>query len=290
MDNIFEIIQEKMKEFLINSTITCIDGMYDGLNTKISEIGGEVAKTPKLWNSEVFNMIQGMSENVLVPIAGSILTIILIYELIYIINEHNNMRDFDGFIIFKWIIKSVIGIYLVTNTFDIVNGIYDVSYFIVQKSTQYLDIQTSGIELYDTLENIRSTLESYPIFPIIGISIQILLGKFVINIMAIVIDVILVSRMIEIYIYMSIAPIPFATFMNKETKSIGENYLKGIIALGLQGFFIMICVAIYAGLVNAMQIADGINSWLAKVLLYSIVLIFTMLKTSAISKSIFNAH
>ena len=184
MDNIFEIIQEKMKEFLINSTMTCIDGMYDRLNTKISEIGGEVAKTPKLWNSEVFNMIKGMSESVIVPIAGSILTLILIYELIYIINEHNNMRDFDSFIIFKWIIKSVIGIFLVTNTFDIVNGIYDVSYFIVQKSTQYLDIQTSGIELYDTLENIRSTLESYPIFPIIGIAIQIFLGRFVINIMA----------------------------------------------------------------------------------------------------------
>lgn len=290
MDNIFEIIQEKMKESLINFIIRCIDGMYDGLNTKVSEIGGEVAKTPKLWNSEVFNMIKGMSESVIVPIAGSILTIILIYELIYIINEHNNMRDFDSFIIFKWIIKSIIGIYLVTNVFDIINGIYDVSYFVVQKSTKYLNTQTSGFELYDTLENIRISIEEYDINQVVLLSIQILLSYFIINIMAIVVDIILVSRMIEIYIYMSIAPIPFATFMNKETKSIGENYLKGIIALGLQGFFIMICVAIYTGLVNAMQIADGINTWLAKVLLYSIVLIFTMLKTSAISKSIFNAH
>ena len=280
MGFIIEKIEEAIKELLIGWIESNMTNMFTDVNDKVGTIAAEVGKTPSSWDSSIYQMIRGLSENVIVPIAGIIITFVLCYELISMITEKNNLHDMDTWMFFKWFFKAAVAIYLVTNTFDIVMAVFDIGQNVV----------TTNIDIESTLEQMRASMETMGIGELLGLSIETLLISLCLKIMSILITVILYGRMIEIYCTVSIAPIPIATMSNREWGSIGTNYLKGLFALAFQGFLIMVCVAIYAVLINNMIIAANIHSALFSVAAYTVILCFSLFKTGSLAKSLFNAH
>lgn len=289
MLNILDIITDWIKGILRDCIMGNLDGMFDQINSEVGEVAANVGTTPAAWNAGVFSMIRGLSDNVVVPIAGIIITFVLCYELISMLMEKNNFHDFETYAIYKWILKAFIAVYLVTHTFDITMAIFEVTQNMVQQSAGIITGATS-IDFAAVIGDISPQLEAMGIGELFGLLVETMLLKITMPILSFCVMIVLVGRMIEIYIYCSVGAIPFATMTNREWGQMGNNYLRGLVALGLQGFFIMICVAIYAVLVG--QITSGTNIHLAiwQCAGYTVLLCFSLFKTGAISKSILNAH
>ena len=289
---IFDAIQEWFQELLIDGIISNLTGMFDTLNTKVGEIAGEVGMTPSAWNSGIFNMVRNLSETVIVPIAGIVLTFVMCYELIQLIVEKNNLHDFDTWIFFKWIFKTFCAVLIVTNTWNIVMAVFDVAQNVVSQSAGII-ISDAGIDISGVtadLSSMQAGLDAMEIPELLLLVMETSLVSLCMKIMSVLITVILYGRMIEIYLYCSVSPIPFATMTNREWGQIGNNYLKALFALGFQGFLIMICVGIYAVLVGSMIVADNLHSAIFSLAAYTVILCFSLFKTGALAKSIFNAH
>ena len=289
MGSILEKIEEAIKDLLIGWIESNLTNMFTDVNDKVGIIASEVGKTPSTWNGSIYSMIRGLSESVIVPIAGIIITFVLCYELISMITEKNNMHEMDTWMFFKWFFKAAVAIYLVTNTFDIVMAVFDIGQSVVSSAGGFIHGSTS-IDIDATLASMQASMDAMSIGELLGLSIETLLISLCLKIMSILITVILYGRMIEIYCTVSVAPIPIATMSNREWGSIGTNYLKGLFALAFQGFLIMICVGIYAVLINNMIIAANIHSALLSVAAYTVILCFSLFKTGSLAKSIFNAH
>jgi len=286
---ILEKIEEAIKDLLMGWIESNLTNMFTDVNDKVGTIATEVGKTPASWDANIYQMIRGLSENVIVPIAGIIITFVLCYELIAMITEKNNLHDTDTWMFFKWFFKAAVAIYLVTNTFDIVMAVFDIGQNVVAGAAGVINGSTS-IDIDATLAEMRTSMEAMGIGELLALSIETLLISLCLKIMSILITVILYGRMIEIYCTVSIAPIPVATMSNREWGSIGNNYLKALFALAFQGFLIMICVGIYAVLINNMIIAANIHSALFSVAAYTVILCFSLFKTGSLAKSLFNAH
>ena len=289
MGSILGNIEEFIKDLLIDWIKANLTNLFADVNDKVGTIAAEVGRTPSAWNGSVFNMVRGLSENVMVPIAGIIITLVLCYELITMITEKNNMHDMDTWMLFKWFFKAVVAIYLVTNTFDIVMAVFDIGQSIVADAAGFVGGNTN-IDIQASLDAMVLNLETLGIGELLGLAIETMIMTLALKIMSILITVILYGRMVEIYCTISVAPIPFATMTNREWGTIGTNYLKGLFALAFQGFLIMVCVGIYAVLVNGMTVAADIHSALVTTAGYTLLLCFTLLKTSSLSRSIFNSH
>ena len=289
MGSIFDKITEAIKTFLIEAIESNLTNMFADVNDKVGTIAAEVGQTPSTWNSGIFTLIRGLSESVIVPIAGIIITFVLCYELITMITEKNNMHEMDTWMFFKWFFKAFVAIYLVTNTFSIVMAIFDIGQSVVNGAAGVISGSTN-IDIPSTLDTMRVSMEAMGIGELLGLTIETLVISLCMKIMSILITVILYGRMIEIYCTVSVAPIPVATMTNHEWGSIGNNYLKGLLALAFQGFLIMVCVGIYAVLINNMIIATNIHSALFSVAAYTVILCFSLFKTGSLSKAIFNAH
>jgi hypothetical protein len=289
LGSILEKIEQAIKDLLIGWIESNLTNMFTDVNDKVGIIASEVGKTPSTWNGSIYTMIRGLSESVIVPIAGIIITFVLCYELISMITEKNNMHEMDTWMFFKWFFKAAVAIYLVTNTFDIVMAVFDIGQNVITGAGGYISGSTS-IDIDATLASMQASMEAMSIGELLGLSIETLLISLCLKIMSILITVILYGRMIEIYCTVSVAPIPIATMSNHEWGSIGTNYLKGLFALAFQGFLIMICVGIYAVLINNMIIAANIHSALFSVAAYTVILCFSLFKTGTLAKSIFNAH
>ena len=289
MGFILEKIEEAIKDLLMGWIESNLTNMFTDVNDKVGTIATEVGKTPASWDANIYQMIRGLSENVIVPIAGIIITFVLCYELIAMITEKNNLHDTDTWMFFKWFFKAAVAIYLVTNTFDIVMAVFDIGQNVVAGAAGVINGSTS-IDIDATLAEMRTSMEAMGIGELLALSIETLLISLCLKIMSILITVILYGRMIEIYCTVSIAPIPVATMSNREWGSIGNNYLKALFALAFQGFLIMICVGIYAVLINNMSIAANIHSALFSVAAYTVILCFSLFKTGSLAKSLFNAH
>ena len=288
-DNIFAAIEKWMRELLSGMVESNLSTMFTAVNQQTSEIAAQVGQTPQGWNSSIFSMIRNISDSVVIPIAGIIITLILCYELISMLTERNNLHDVDTWMFFKWFFKAAVAIYLVTHTFDIVMAVFDIGQNVVSGAAGVIHGNTS-IDIDATIAQMRTGMENMGVGELLGLSIETLLISLCLKIMAILITVILYGRMIEIYCTVSIAPIPIATMSNREWGSIGTNYLKGLFALAFQGFLIMVCVGIYAVLINGMIIADNIHSALFSVAAYTVILCFSLFKTGSLAKSIFHAH
>lgn len=290
MGSIIDKITEFIKEMLQGWVLTNLETMFTDVNEKVGTIAGEVSKTPSTWNSSIFNMIQSLSDNVIVPIAGMIISFVLVYELITMVIDKNNMHDFDTSLFFRFLLKACIAVSLLSQTFDIVMAVFDVGSHVVTQAagaisgSTSLDVQSTLITMFN------SQLENMGIGELIGLGMETMIVSLGMKIMSVLITVILYGRMIEIYLYVSVAPIPAATVTNREWGSVGTNYLKGLIALAFQGFFIMVCVAIYAVLVASVAVADNLHTALWSVAAYTVILCFSLFKTGSLSKSIFNAH
>ena len=289
MGGILDKISDAIKEFLMGLIESNLTNMFTDVNDKVGTIATEVGKTPSSWNGSIYTMVKGLSDNVIVPIAGIIITFVLCYELISMVTEKNNMQEMDTWMFFKWFFKAAVAIYLLTNTFNIVMAVFDIGQHVVGGAAGVIGGSTS-IDIASTLDTMRTGMEAMEIGELLGLAIETLLVSLCLKIMSILITVILYGRMIEIYLTVSVAPIPFATMTNREWGNIGTNYFRGLFALAFQGFLIMVCVGIYAVLINNMIIADDIHSALFSVAAYTVILCFSLFKTGSLSKSIFNAH
>lgn len=282
-------ITEAIKDILIGFIKSGLLNLFTSLNDRIGTISGEVGLNPQQWNAGVFNMIQNLSETVIVPIAGMIITFVLCYELITMITEKNNMHELETFMIFKWIFKAYVAIYLVTNTFNFTMAVFDLAQNVVASAGGVIAGNTA-IDAASTMQEIVDKLDTMEIGELFMLSAEILILSLAVKLMSVAITVILYGRMIEIYLYTSVAPIPFATMTNREWGNIGNNYIKGLFALGFQGFFMMVCVGIYSALIANMSVSGDVHTSLFSIAAYTVVLAFTLFKTGSISKSIFNAH
>lgn len=289
MNTIIERITEAIKDILIGFIHSGMETMFVEVNDKVGTIAGQVGQTPQGWNSSIFSLIQNLSQTVMIPIAGMIITFILCYELITMVTQKNNFHEFETFNLFIWVFKAYIAIYLVTNTFNITMAVFDVGQHVVSSAAGVISNNTA-IDVTQAMGDMLNTLEDMEVGELFLVTLETMLLVLTMKIMSVIITVILYGRMIEIYLTCSVAPIPFATMTNKEWGNIGTNYLKGLFALAFQGFFMMVCVGIYAVLVQTLTITDNIHGAMFSVAAYTVVLAFSLFKTGSLSKSIFNAH
>lgn len=288
-DGIFDEIETWMRELLTGIINSNLDRMFTDVNEKTGQIASQVGQTPQGWNGSIFSMIQNLSTSVIVPIAGMIITFVLCYELITMLTERNNMHDIDTFMFFKFFMKAWIAIYLVTNTFTITMAVFDVGQHVVNAASGVISGSTA-IDVASVVTDVDATLEAMEIGEMVVLALETLIVSFCMKIMSVIITVIMYGRMIEIYLYTSVAPIPFATMTNREWGQIGTNYFRGLFALAFQAFLMMVCVAIYAVLISTLTASDNLSSALFGVMGYTVILCFSLFKTGSLSKSIFNAH
>lgn len=287
MDGLFSWITDWIKQGLIDAITQQYTGIFESINTQVADVAAQVGQTPQGWNGGVFNMIRSLSDTVVVPIAGMILTFVLVYELIQMILEKNNMHDFDTFNIFKWIFKTFVAAYLLTNCFTIVMAVFDIAQNVVSGSA---GIVSGSMDVNAALADLQTQLEAMGMWELIGLWLESNIINLCMWVLSIVIFVIVYGRMIEIYLTVSIAPIPFSTLANREWGAMGTNYIRVLFALGFQGFLILVCVAIYAVLVQAIPASGDIHGSIWGTAGYTVLLAFALFKTGTLSKSIFNAH
>ena len=287
MFGIFDKITEFFKELLIGGIQANLESMFLDINNQVASVASDVGQTPMGWNGEVFNFIKAINNNVIIPIAGLIITAVLCIELINMVMQKNNMHDSDTFEFFKYIIKMWVAVYLVTHAFDFSMAVFDVAQSLVNQAAGV--INTSAVVSMDQVTEMVALLEDKGIGELIMILLETSLVKISIQAISLIITVVVYGRMFEIYIYSSVSAIPFATMGNKEWGQIGNNYIKGLFALGLQGLFLIICLGVYAVLVKTISITD-IHTSIFMVLAYALLLGLTMLKTGTLAKSILNAH
>lgn len=288
MESILEKITTWLKEMIIGGIMGNLSGMFDAVNQQVGSIAADVGTTPANFSPGVFSMIRNISESVILPIAGLILTFIACYELIQMLIEHNNLANFETWTFFKWIFKTFVAVTLISNTFNITMAVFDVAQHVITRSGGIISTNTA---VNDTMLNaMQTSLEAMDLGPLLGVFLQTLIVNITMQALSIVIFVIVYGRMVEIYLTVSLAPIPFATFGNHEQSHTGQNYLRSLFALGLQGFLIMICVGIYAVLVQTIAVTDDIVSTIWGIAGYTVLLCFTLFKTGSLAKAILGAH
>jgi len=288
VDSILQSIEDWFRGLLVSGIMDNLTNTFDSVNNQVGQIAAEVGQTPANFSPAIFNMIRTLSENVIMPIAGLILTFIACYELIQLVIGHNNLANFETWIFWKWIFKTFVAVTLITNTMNITMAVFDVAQHVVSQAGGLIGSSTAVDA--STLASMQSTLEAMDIGPLLSIYLQSLIVQFLMYILSTLIFVIVYARMIEIYLMVSLAPIPFSTFGNREQSMIGQNYLRSLFALGFQGFLIMVCVGIYAVLIQSIAFSSDIIGSLWGVMGYTILLAFTLFKTGAVAKSILHAH
>ncbi len=288
MDTVLQQVEEWLKNMMIPVLMNALTGLFDSLNSEVGSIASDLGTTPSAFSPSVFSMIRTISETVIMPVAGIILTFVAVYELIQLIMSYNNLANFESWFIFKWVLKTFVAVELITHTFDITMAVFDVAQYVITSAGGII-AGTTAVDA-STLASLQGSLESMSIWALIALYGQIFIIQFVTMLLSKLIFVLIYCRMIEIYMYVSLAPIPFATFGNKEQGQIGQNYLRSLFALGFQGFLIMICVGIYAVLISTVTFSSDIVGSIWGVLGYTLLLAFSIFKSGAIAKSVLQAH
>ena len=288
MQSILEQITDWLKSMIISGIMGNLSGMFDSVSQQVGQIAGDVGTTPANFSPAVFSMIRNISESVILPIAGMVLTFIACYELIQMLIEHNNLANFETWTFFKWVFKTFLAVTLISNTFNITMAVFDVAQQVISRSGGLISGSTSVSDA--TLTAMQATLEGMDLGPLLGLYLQTFVVQVTMLALSAIIFVIVYGRMVEIYLMVSLAPIPFATFGNHEQSHTGQNYLRSLFALGFQGFLIMICVGIYAVLIQNLSFSDNIISSIWGVMGYTVLLAFTLFKTGSLAKSVFAAH
>lgn len=288
MESLFQHITDWLKQLLVAGILDNLSGVFDAVNQQVGEIAGQVGTTPEDFSPGVFSLVRSISETVILPIAGMILTFIACYELIQMVMDHNNLSQFETFTFFKWVFKTFVAVMLITHTFDIVMAVFDVSQHVVRASAGIIAADTAVDDL--AMAQLEAQLMELDLGPLLGIYAQSFVIQFTMMALSICIFVIVFGRMVEIYLVTSLAPIPMATFGSREQSQIGQNYLRSLVALGLQGFLILVCVGIYAVMIQEISYSDDVMASIWGVMGYTVLLCFTLLKTGALAKSVLHAH
>jgi len=289
MQGLLDKIEQAIREFFIGLIESNLTTMFVDVNEKTATIAEQIGQTPQGWNGNIFSMIRSLSETVIIPIAGMIITFVLCYELITMITEKNNLHDGDSFSFFKYFLKMWMAVFLVTRTFDITMAIFDVAQHVVNAASALIR-GSAYIDISIVLAGMLAGLQDKGIPELAALSMETLLVGNALKLLSVLITVILYGRMIEIFLTCSVAPIPFATLANREWGQMGNNYLRNLAALGFQGFFMMVCVAIYTVLVQSIILSENIHASIFQIAAYTLLLCFSLFKTGSLSKSIFNAH
>ena len=289
MNFIWDKITEWLKGLLVGGIVSNLSGLFDSINARVADVASTVGKTPQAWNGSIFSMIKSLSENVVVPIAGIILTFVMCLELIQLLIDRNNMHDFETFIFFKWIFKTFAAVLIVTNTWNIVMGVFDVAQHVVSQAAGVI-IGETALDVSTLIGDMEARLMEMDIGPLFGLWFQSSLMGIIAWVLSICIFIIVYGRMIEIYMVTSVAPIPMATMVNREWGQTGQNYLRSLFALAFQGFLIIVCVAIYAVLVQNIAAEPDMTAAIWTCMGYTVLLCFTLFKTGSLAKSLFNAH
>ena len=290
MGMVIDAIGEWLKEILVSGIIGNLSGLFDSVNGQVADISAQVGATPQAWNAAIYNMIRSLSENVIIPIAGVILAFVMTLELIQMVSDKNNMHgDVDTWMFFKWIFKTACAVLIVTNIWNIVMGVFDVGQSVVNSAAGVISSDAS-IDISSVVVDLEQRLMEMDIGPLIGLWFQSLFVGICTWALTICIFIITYGRMIEIYLVTSIAPIPMATMVNKDGGNMGQNYLRSLFALAFQAFLIIVCVAIYAALVENIAIDTDVSKAIWTCMGYTVLLCFTLFKTGSMAKSIFSAH
>jgi hypothetical protein len=290
MDKVLDSLVEWLKEILVGGIVNNLSGMFDSVNSQVGEIAGQVGATPRAWNGAIYNMIRTLSDNVILPIAGVILAFVMTMELIQMISDKNNMHgDVDTWMFFKWIFKTACAVLIVTNTWNIVMGVFDVGQSVVNSAAGVISGDAS-VDITTVVVDLEERLMEMDLGPLFGLWFQSLFVGICTWALTICIFIITFGRMIEIYLVTSVAPIPMATMVSRESGNIGQNYLRSLFALAFQGFLIIVCVAIYAALVQNIAVGSDISYAIWTCMGYTVLLCFTLFKTGSMAKSIFSAH
>ena len=289
MDSLLDAITEWLKDLLIGGITSNLSGMFDSVNGQVAGISVQIGQTPQGWNATIFSMIQILSESVIVPIAGLILAFVMTLELIQLLVEKNNLHDVDTWMFFKWIFKTAAAILIVTNTWNIVMGVFDAAQSVVARASGVITADTS-IDISSVIPDMETRLAEMELGPLLGLWMQSAFVGITMWALTICIFIVIYGRMIEIYLVTSVAPIPMATIMGREWGAMGQNYLRSLFALGFQAFLIIVCVAIYAVLVENIALEDDIIAAIWTCVGYTVLLCFTLFKTGSLSKQVFQAH
>ena len=290
MDKVLDSLVEWLKEMLVGGIVNNLSGMFDSVNSQVGAIAGQVGATPQAWNGAIYGMIRTLSDNVILPIAGVILAFVMTMELIQMISDKNNMHgDVDTWMFFKWIFKTACAVLIVTNTWNIVMGVFDVGQSVVNSAAGVISGDAS-VDITTVVVDLEERLMEMDLGPLFGLWFQSLFVGICTWVLTICIFIITFGRMIEIYLVTSVAPIPMATMASRESGNIGQNYLRSLLALAFQGFLIIVCVAIYAALVQNIAVGTDISYAIWTCMGYTVLLCFTLFKTGSMAKSIFSAH
>lgn len=289
MDYVIQSLTDWLKEILITGILGNLGDLFADVNRGVDALATGCAASPAIIAPDIFNMIQLVVENAVMPIAGIILTFVACYELIHMVISHNNLANFETWTFFKWIFKTAIAVYLITNTMNITMAVFDVTQTVVNNAGGIIS-QNTAIDAFQTLDDVKTVLETKEIGELILILIETWVVRYTVCWIVILIFVIIYARSIEVYLRVSLAPIPFATFGSKEQSMMGQNYLKSLFALGFQGLLMMICVGIYAVLIQRITITEDLLGTLWGIIGYTVLLVFTLFKTGSISKAVFNTH
>ena len=289
MNFLWDKVTEWLKELLIGSIMSNLTGLFDNVNRQVTGIADNVGATPQAWNGGVFGMIRNLSDNVILPIAGVILALVATLELIQMIVDRNNMHDMDTFMLAKWVFKTACAVVIVTNTWNIVMAVFDVAQSVVSRASG-LVIADTDIRIDSVIVGLEAKLAEMELGALFGLWVQSMFVGFTMWALAICIFIITYGRMIEIYLVTSVAPIPMATMVNREWGQMGQNYLRSLFALGFQAFLIIICVAIYAILVRGIAVESDVSTAIWTCMGYTVLLCFTLFKTSSLARSVFHAH
>ena len=289
MDFLLDALTDWLKEMLVGGIMSNLSGMFDSVNQQVGDIATQVGQSPQGWNGSIFSMIQNLSNSIMVPIAGVILAIVMTMELIQLITDKNNLHDVDTWMIFKWVFKSAVAIIIVSNTWNIVMGVFDMAQSVVAQAAGIIGSDAS-IDISSVMTDMESRLMDMELGPLFGLWFQSLFIGITMWALYICIFIVIYGRMIEIYLVTSVAPIPMATMMSREVGGgMGQNYLRSLIALGFQAFLIIVCVAIYAVLVQNIATESDVIMAIWSCVGYTVLLCFTLFKTGSLSKSVFNA-
>jgi len=288
MDFLTDWITDWIKELLIEGIMGNLTGLFDTVNARVGEIAVQVGTTPAAWNAGVFSLIRQLSETVILPIAGIVLTFVATYELIQMLIERNNLHDVDTWMFFKWIFKTAAAILILSNTFNIVMAVFDVSQSVIASAGGLISGSTDISA--DMIADLELTLEGMELGPLLGLFMQSLLIHVTMWALNIIIFVMVYGRMLEIYLLTSLAPLPMAALSNRETGHMGQNYLRSLFAVGFQGLLILVCVAIYAVLVQGIATGGDPIGAIWGCMGYTVLLCFMLFKTGTIARSVFGAH
>ncbi len=289
MDFLWDAITGWLKDILVSGIMANLSGMFDSVNEKVGDIAAQVGATPQAWNASIFNMVQHLSQNVVLPVAGVILAFVMTLELVQILMDKNNFHDIETVVFFRWIFKTACAILIVTNTWNIVMGIFDVAQGVVNQASGIIVGDTS-IDLATVMPDMEARLRAMELGPLLGLWVQSLIVGITMWALTICIFIITYGRMLEIYLVTSMAPIPMAAMLGREWGGMGQNYLRSLFALGFQAFLIMVCVAVYAVLVQSIPTSADISAAIWTCMGYTVLLCFTLFKTGSLSKSLFAAH